>query len=148
MNDKIAMINEVFIGLEVEDQDALLNEIVEKIHKDRVLKLEALVDERNCLLNRAEIINGDISKLKKHIEKLNIPRIECASEECDAPEQKPSDWAIGKHVKIDNFLYGHKFEINQVVEIVGYNNERFPMPWLCSDGQHQSWIAEDEATLV
>ena len=147
------MINEVFIRLQPQDQDTLLNEIVEEIQKDRVLRLQDLLKERDEMLNRAEKLNDDISKLKKHIEKLNTQRLEFDFEKCNAPEHKIGKWAIGKRVKIHSNIHGHRFKIGQVVEIVDCHEYKEDFchgeeMLLCSDGTHRYWVGEDEATLI
>lgn len=147
MIDKIAMINEVFLNLEAEDQHALLNEIVEHIQKDRALRLQALREERDELLSRSEKINEDISKLEKHIEKLNARGLECDFEKSNAPEHKLGEWAVGKHVKIHSNISGHEFEIGQVVKIVDYDDDGCGADWTCSDGKANWWVREDEATV-
>lgn len=140
--DNTAMINEVFIRLEPQDQDTLLNEIVEEIQKDRVLRLQDLLKQRDEMLNRAEKLNDDISKLKKHIEKLNTQGLECDCEKSNATEHK---LGVGKSVKIHSNISEHGFEIGQVVEIVGYTDET---QWICSDGVDEWSVEKFEATLI
>jgi hypothetical protein len=55
-------------------------------------------------------------------------------------------FAIGKHVRIHDRIHGHEFEIGQVVQIVNHDN-KYAQPWLCSDGEENWWIGEDEATV-
>jgi hypothetical protein len=63
-------------------------------------------------------------------------------------DKKPSEWAVGKQVKIHSHIHWHEFKIGQVVEIVKQpKSNGLGLPWRCSDGDKTWWIGEDEATL-
>lgn len=55
-------------------------------------------------------------------------------------------FAIGENVKVDRCIYGHEFELGQVVTIVEYEPSQ-TTSWLCSDGRNQWWLSEDEVNV-
>ena len=57
-------------------------------------------------------------------------------------------WSIGKKVKVTQCLYGHKFPIGTVVEIVDHDPSEFDNPWLCTDGKKYWWLFEQEGYIL
>lgn len=55
------------------------------------------------------------------------------------------DFAVGKHVKIRDRKYGHKFKIGQVVKLIHYDD--LSMDWTCRSAEGEWSIREEEATV-
>lgn len=137
-----------------EVQDIFVNEVIEVIQRDRAERLNSLVERREENARRSLEIDDEISDLKKRIEQLDMRRQaqECAPEECDATAPLPlktgGEFAVGKKVMICGQKHGHEFEIGQVVEIVGYDEDARVLRWVCKNGEERWWISEDEATVL
>ena len=71
---------------------------------------------------------------------------------CDAlnlaHELKKNKWEEGKSVRITHCIYGHEFEIGEVVQIVDYYGDGGRAEWYCTNGKTYWYISENEGELV
>ena len=57
------------------------------------------------------------------------------------------EFSIGKMIKVKSCIYGHEFELNDIVIITAYDSAA-NAKWLCSNGKTKWWISEDEAIFI
>jgi len=58
-------------------------------------------------------------------------------------------FAVGSSVKITNCIYGHEFEIDEVVKIISYETENNQTTsWLCMGNNGKEWYINEEEGVV
>ena len=54
---------------------------------------------------------------------------------------------VGQMIKVNSCIYGHEFELNDIVIITDYEDGQ-NAKWLCSNGKRKWWLSEDEAIII